>query len=634
MDKESFLIQAIVYLSAAVVGVNLAKRLGLGSVLGYLFAGIAIGPYLLGFVGEEGKEVMHVAEFGVVMMLFVIGLELEPNLLWRMRKLILGLGGMQILATAIVLGSIALLAGQVWQSALVVGLILALSSTAIVMQTLSEKGLLKTKAGQSSFAVLLSQDIAVIPMLAIFPLLATQQTNVVSTSFIGHLPGWQQTLLVLAAIGGIILAGKYVVGPVFRWVARTHQRELFMATAILLVFAIAELMIIVGLSPALGTFLAGVVLANSEYRHELESDIEPFKGLLLGLFFIAVGASINFALIGTNPGLILALVMGLIIIKGLILYILGTFFDIKGDQNMLFAVALAQSGEFAFVLFSFAGQYQLLDEQTISILVAVVAISMALSPLIFVLNERIIMPRFFTGQQIKRESDDIHESHPVIIAGFGRYGNIVGRFLKANGISATILDNDSDRVDLLRKYGFKVYYGDASRFDLMKAAGAESAKLIIIAMDTPEQCLQMVTMVKSHFPNLKVLSRAYDRKDAYDLMEAGVDNIYRETLDSSLRMGTDALSMLGLRSYNTHRAARTFLRHDEKALTELLNYRNNTSSYIKVARQRITELEELILSDMKDIEITARDSGWDSDALRKAVASKDVSQDSSQNETF
>jgi monovalent cation:proton antiporter-2 (CPA2) family protein len=634
MGKESFLIQAIVYLSAAVVGVNLAKRLGLGSVLGYLFAGIAIGPYLLGFVGEEGKELMHVAEFGVVMMLFVIGLELEPNLLWRMRKLILGLGGMQILITAIVLGSIAWLAGQVWQSSLVIGLILALSSTAIVMQTLSEKGLLKTKAGQSSFAVLLSQDIAVIPMLAIFPLLATRQTNVVSTSFIGHLPGWQQTLLVLAAIGGIILAGKYVVGPIFRWVAKTHQHELFMATAILLVFAIAELMIIVGLSPALGTFLAGVVLANSEYRHELESDIEPFKGLLLGLFFIAVGASINFALIGTNPGLILALVMSLIIIKGLILYVLGTFFDIKGDQKMLFAVALAQSGEFAFVLFSFAGQYQLLDEQTISILVAVVAISMALSPLIFLLNERIIMPRFFTRQQSKRESDEIHESHPVIIAGFGRYGNIVGRFLKANGISATILDNDSDRVDLLRKYGFKVYYGDASRFDLMKAAGAESAKLIIIAMDTPEQCLQMVSMVKSHFPHLKILSRAYDRKDAYDLMEAGVDNIYRETLDSSLRMGTDALSMLGLRAYNTHRAARTFLRHDEKALTELLSYRNNTSSYIKVARERITELEELILNDMKDIEITERDSGWDSDALRKAVAKKDISENASHNETF
>lgn len=634
MDKNSFLIQAIVYLSAAVVGVNLAKRLGLGSVLGYLFAGIAIGPFLLGFVGEEGKELMHVAEFGVVMMLFVIGLELEPNLLWRVRKLILGLGGLQILVSAIALGSIAYLAGQVWQSSVVIGLILSLSSTAIVMQTLTEKSLLKTKAGQSSFAVLLSQDIAVIPMLAIFPLLATQQTNVVSTSFIAHLPGWQQTLLVLAAIGGIILAGKYVVGPVFRWVAKTRQRELFIATAILLVFAIAELMIIVGLSPALGTFLAGVVMANSEYRHELESDIEPFKGLLLGLFFIAVGASINFGLISTNPGLIFALVLGLAIIKGLILYVLGAFFDIRGDQIMLFAVALAQSGEFAFVLFSFAGQYQLLDERTIGVLVAVVAVSMALSPLVFVMNERLIMPRFFTKQKAKRESDDIHESHPVIIAGFGRYGNIVGRFLKANGISATILDNNSDRVDILRKFGFKVYYGDASRFDLMKAAGAESAKLIIIAMDTPEQCLQMVSLVKSHFPHLKILSRAYDRKDAFDLMDAGVDNIYRETLDSSLRMGTDALSMLGLRAYNTHRAARTFLRHDEKALTELLNYRKDTSSYIKVARDRIAELEELILRDMRDIEITERDSGWDSEALRKTATEKDVSGNAASNEIF
>ena len=607
MGKDSFLLQAMVYLAAAVIGVNLAKRLGLGSVLGYLLAGIAIGPYVLGFVGEEGKELMHVAEFGVVMMLFVIGLELEPNLLWRMQKLILGLGGLQILTTTFIIASIAFWVGQSWQVSFVIGSVLALSSTAIVMQTLSEKSLLKTTAGQSSFAVLLSQDIAVIPLLAIFPLLATQQTDVIRTNFTDHLPGWQQALLVLAAIAGIIIAGRYLVGPFFRWVAKTRQRELFMATAILLVFSIAELMIVVGLSPALGTFLAGVVLANSEYRHELESDIEPFKGLLLGLFFIAVGASINFGLVGSIPGLIAVLVFSLIVIKGVILYVLGSAFGIKGDQNMIFAVSLAQSGEFAFVLFSFAGQYQLLNQRTIAILVAVVAISMAFGPLLFFLNERVIMPRFFTKQS-GRNSDDISETNSVIIAGFGRYGNIIGRFLKVNGISATILDNDSDRVDLLRKFGFKVYYGDASRFDLMRAAGAEKATLIIIAMDTPEQCLQMVSTVKSNFPHLKILSRAYDRKDAYDLMEAGVDNIYRETLDSSLRLGADALKMLGFKSQTCDRAARIFLRHDEEALKDMIKDRTEASSYRDLTTERITELEEMILNDIKNIEIAEADN--------------------------
>lgn len=619
MDKETFLFQAVVYLASAIIGVNIAKRLGLGTVLGYLLAGVVIGPYVLGFVGEEGKDLMHVAEFGVVMMLFVIGLELEPNLLWRMRKLIIGLGGLQVLVSTLLIGGAAFIFGQTWQASLAIGSILALSSTAIVIQTLSEKSLLKTTAGKSAFAVLLSQDIAVIPLLAIFPLLATQLPEISSGSLISNLAGWQQTIVVLGAIIGIIISGRYIVGPVFRWVAKTRQRELFMATALLMVFAIAELMVIVGLSPALGTFLAGVVLANSEYRHELESDIDPFKGLLLGLFFIAVGATIDFEIVKSNFSIVISLVFGLMILKGIVLFLLGKFFGIKGDQNMILAVSLSQMGEFAFVLFSFAGQYSLIEEDLINLLIAVVAISMALTPLVFLLNERAVLPRFFTKEKQKRNADDIDEHQKVIIAGFGRYGNIVGRFLRANGISATVLDNDSDRVDLLRKFGYKVYYGDASRFDLMKAAGAEEAKIIIIAMDTPQQCLEMVALVKKHFPHLKILSRAYDRNDSYDLMEAGVDNIYRETLDSSLRLGADALKMLGLRAYQTQRAAKTFLKHDERSMAELIKYRNDNSSYIAVAKERITELEELILRDMKDEEILERDSGWDSEALRKAV---------------
>lgn len=612
----SFLIQAIVYLASAVIGVNIAKRLGLGTVLGYLLAGVAIGPFVLGFVGEEGKDIMHVSEFGVVMMLFVIGLELEPNMLWRMRKLVIGLGGMQILISTVAISLAAYLFGQSWQASFAIGATLSLSSTAIVMQTLNEKSLLKTSAGNSSFAVLLSQDIAVIPLLAVFPLLAIEASNTQSTSLISNFSGWQQTLIVLAAIAIIVIAGKYIISPAFRWVAKTRQRELFMATALLLVFLIAELMIIVGLSPALGTFLAGVVLANSEFRHELESDIDPFKGLLLGLFFISVGSTIDFGLVKDNLLTVIALVFGLMFLKGAILFTLGRFFGLKGDQNMLFTVSLAQMGEFAFVLFSFAGQYALIQSEVIDILIAVVALSMALTPLLFVLNERLILPRYFTKEKTERKADEIHDKNPVIIAGFGRYGNIVGRFLRANGVSATVLDNDSDRVELLRRFGYKVYYGDASRFDLMKAAGAETAKIIIIAMDTPQQCLEMVAMVKKNFPHLKILSRAYDRNDSFDLMESGVDYIYRETLDSSLRLGADALQMIGFRAYQTHRAARTFLKHDERVLADLIKHRHDTKSYISVAKEKITELEELILRDIKDEGILERDSGWDSEKLR------------------
>lgn len=618
MAKETFLFQAVVYLASAIIGVNLAKRLGLGIVLGYLIAGIVIGPFVLGFIGEEGKDLMHVAEFGVVMMLFVIGLELEPNLLWRMRKLIIGLGGMQVGISTLVIGSLAFALGQSWQASFAIGSILSLSSTAIVMQTLSEKSLLKTSAGKSAFAVLLSQDIAVIPLLALFPLLASKVLITQTDSLISNLNGWQQTIVVLGAIAGIIVAGRYLVGPLFRWVAKTRQRELFIATALLMVFGIAELMVIVGLSPALGTFLAGVVLANSEYRHELKSDIDPFKGLLLGLFFIAVGATIDFGTIKSNPFTVLSLVAGVMLVKGTILFGLGKFFRIKGDQNMLFAVSLSQMGEFAFVLFAFAGQYALISPEIINLLIAVVAISMALTPLIFIFNERQILPRYFT-KEIERETDEIPGEHPVIIAGFGRYGNIVGRFLKANGVSATILDNDSDRVDLLRKFGYNVYYGDASRFDLMKAAGAERAKIIIIAMDTPEQCLEMVALVKKSFPHLKILSRAYDRNDSYDLMEAGVDHIYRETLDSSIRLGADALKMLGFRAYQTQRAAKTFLKHDERSLAELVKHRKDKNSYMAISKEQITELEEMILRDLKDEDILERDSGWDSEALRKGL---------------
>ena len=620
MHHDSFFFQALVYLTAAVVSVPIAKRIGLGSVLGYLIAGVIIGPAVLGLIGEGGQDIMHFAEFGVVMMLFVIGLELEPSLLWKMRTSILGLGGMQVLVTSVLVAVAAVIIGVPWQASIALGLTLSLSSTAIVLQTMNEKGLMKTVSGQSSFAVLLFQDIAVIPMLAIFPLLATQ---VVSSSddhstLVGSLPGWAQTLAVLAAVALIVIGGKYLMRPIFRFIAQTRLVEIFTAAALLLVIAIAVLMTQVGLSPALGTFLAGVVLENSEYRHELISDIEPFKGLLLGLFFISVGASINFNLILESPLLIAGLVIALMVVKGLVLFSLGKFFKIGIDQNLIFSVSLAQSGEFAFVLFSFAAQSSIIDTNIINVMVAVVALSMAMTPIVIVINEKLILPRFGTKEKDERESDTIEEENPVIIAGFDKFGNIVGRLLKANGIGTTVLDFDSSRVEILRKLGLKVYYGDASRHDLLHTAGAEKAKLIIIAFDNAEKNIALVETVKKHFPHLKILVRAIDRPDAYELLNTGINEVYRETIDVSLRMGIDAMRMLGIRAHRAHRAAKTFLKHDENALRELSEMRGDRKEYLSAARQYIAELEELIQSDDADPELE-RDAGWDVDSLREEV---------------
>ncbi len=621
MHNDSFFFQALVYLAAAVISVPIAKRLGLGSVLGYLLAGIIIGPNLLGLIGEEGQDIMHFAEFGVVMMLFVIGLELEPSLLWRMRAAIAGLGGLQVTVTAVVVAAVGMLAGLPWQAALAVGMILSLSSTAIVLQTLNEKGLMKTASGQSSFAVLLFQDIAVIPMLALLPLLAVQGAPSVETaehSFINTLPGWAQTLVVLGAVALIVVGGRFIVRPAFHFIAQTRLLEIFTAAALLLVIGIAVLMTQVGLSPALGTFLAGVVLANSEYRHELVSDIEPFKGLLLGLFFISVGASINFPLILASPLLVAALVAALMIVKGLVLFSLGKIFKLGTDQNLIFSFALSQVGEFAFVLFSFATQNNILDSQVASIMVAVVALSMAFTPLVMAFNERLLLPHVGTRTRDEREPDVIAEQNPVIVAGFDRFGQIVGRLLKANGIDATVLDFDSDRVDLLRKLGLKVYYGDASRHELLHAAGAEHARLVIIAFDEPEKNLSLVHTVKKHFPHLKLLVRALDRPDAYELLDAGLEKVYRETIDASLRMGIDAMRMLGVRAYRAQRAAKIFLQHDEEVLRELARHKADRKAYINVARQRIAELEELIKADAADPDLD-RDAGWDIESLREEV---------------
>jgi CPA2 family monovalent cation:H+ antiporter-2 len=619
MSEAGLLLQAFVYLAAAVIVVPIAQRLGLGSVLGYLLAGIAIGPFGLALLGTGGQDVMHFAEFGVVMMLFVIGLELQPALLWRLRGPIVGLGGVQVTITAVVIAGIALAVGLPWRAALAVGMTLSLSSTAIVLQTLSEKGLLGTAGGQSAFAVLLFQDIAVIPMLAIFPLLATGGAHgeeaAHAVTLVSGLPAWGQTLAVFGAVAVVVAGGRFVLGPLFRQIARTGLREIFTAAALLLVIGIALLMTAVGLSPALGTFMAGVVLANSEYRHELESDIDPFKGLLLGLFFIAVGATIDFGLILAQPLLIIGLVLAIVVIKFGILFGLARAFRLSLDQALLLAFALPQVGEFAFVLFSFADQQGVLDPAVSGPLVAAVALSMALTPLLLLVNERFFRPRTGTREAPAGEPDTIDQEGAVLIAGFGGFGATVGRLLRASGVSTTVLDVDSDRVDLLRRMGMQVYYGDATRHDLLHTAGAARARLLVIALDTPEKTMALVHTAQKHFPSLTIMARAFDWQDAHDLLDAGVTHVYRNSLDTSLRLGTDALRLMGVRAFVAYRMGRRFLRHDEESLRELTG-RQKSPGYVNLARQRIEALERMFEADRAEPALD-RDTGWDAESLRE-----------------
>jgi len=613
---EGFLFQALIYLTAAIICVPIAKRLGMGSVLGYLLAGIAIGPFALGFIGQEGQDIMHFAEFGVVMMLFLIGLELEPSLFWRMRHRIVGMGGVQVIATAAVICGGLMLLNFNWKTALAVSLALAMSSTAIVLQSLKEKGLGDTQAGKSSFAVLLFQDITVIPILALLPLLALtpgQTATAQNQTIIEGLPGWLQTAAVMGAVVSVFLAGRYIIVPLLRLAARTHLRELLTAAALLIVIATAFLMQSVGLSPALGTFLAGVVLANSEFRHELESDIEPFKGLLLGLFFIAVGASINFKLLIDGPLEIFSLVFAVIAVKTLVLIGTGRLFKITFDQNLIFALGLSQIGEFAFVLFSFMHQLHILPNRLTDKMMAVTALSMTMTPLLMFINERFVLPRFGTREVGAREADVIDVQHPVIIAGFGDFGSTIGRFLRASGIAATILDNDSDRVDLLRKMGFKAFYGDATRLDILKSAGAEEARILIIAVADTFTHFDLIEKVRKHYPNLAVMVRVKDRHDAYEMIEMGVKDIYRESIDASVRLGVDALVKLGYRRYAATRAGQNFIKYDEAALLELAPHHHDEKSYIFNAREQIMLQEQLLAND-REVNPIINDHAWDSES--------------------
>ena len=620
-----FLYQASIYLAAAVIAVPLASRLGLGSVLGYLAAGIMIGP-VLGLVGAETEDLQHFAEFGVVMMLFLIGLELDPRALWDMRHKLVGLGGLQVTVSAAVLMGAAMLLGENWSSSLAVGLALSLSSTAIVLQTLSEKGLMQTGGGRSAFSVLLTQDIAVIPILAFLPLLAMEVGMHITTdgsidradahhgdghhgaelSLVEGLPGWGVTLVTIGVVAVVVLAGIYLTRPLFRYIHATRLREMYTALALLIVVGISFLMSLVGLSPALGAFLAGVVLANSEFRHELESDLEPFKGLLLGLFFITVGAGINYQQFFAQPLDFLGLAVLVILIKGAVLYGLGKLFKLKGRDQWLFTLGLAQAGEFGFVLVSFSGQQNVIAPALAETLLLVIALTMLITPLLFIVYDQ--LSKRMQETRPAAEPDEINEEGPVIIAGIGRFGQIVNRLVQASGFKTIVLDHDMETIQLMRRFGFKGFLGDPTRPDILFAAGLKDARVLVAAMDDPDKVTQLVRFARRERPDLHIVARAYDRTQVYELYKAGADDIVREMFDSSLRAGRYVLERIGLSEYEAAEAEHTFYAHDRMSVRELAQLwdperaAKDNPEYIALAQKLEKDLETALLSRASEIE--------------------------------
>lgn len=603
----SFLLETIVFLSGAVICVPLAKRFGLSSVIGYLLAGVLIGPYVLGFVGKDGEDILEFAEFGVVVMLFLIGLEIEPKSFWKMRKTVLGMGMAQVFGTMLLTYFSLYAFGVDWKISLTAAMAIALSSTAITLQTNKEKGLMNTTYGTSSFSILLFQDIIVIAMLAVLPLLANvsetptvgNPTGTAHINLLESLPMGLQALAIFLSVVLIVVAGRYLIVPMLRVVAKTRVRELLVASALLIVVGISFLMELVGLSPALGAFLGGVVLATSEFKHELESTLDPFKGLLLGLFFMAVGASINFIVIGENPLLIGGFVLGVILVKAVVLYMVGLIFKLKMDQRMLLVVGLAQIGEFAFVMLSFAFQLRIFNREQLDILLVVTALTMTLTPILWILNEKLVLPRIGTKQSEKRPMDDIQKCNKVLLLGFGHFGSTVGRFLRAHGVDVTILDNDSNRVDFLRQMGFEVYYGDATRIDLLESAGITEADFLISAIDNPDLTVGLMKKLKEKYPKLKLMVRAKNRYDAYELHNMGIEHIYRESLDTSVKMASDVLNFMGFDKEATKGQAEKFIRLDVESLKRLAVSPKDGKEYIFKVKEEIAQQEKLLIEDLK-----------------------------------
>ena len=589
MNPHDALRVVLVFLVAAVVAVPLARRFGLGAVLGYLLAGAAIGPWALRVVTDV-ESILSFSEFGVVLMLFVIGLELAPTKLWALRQTIFGYGALQMAGCALLIGALAAALGASWQVALVAGLGLALSSTAIALATLGERNLFATPAGKASFGILLFQDIAAIPMIALLPMLTFDGSQPAD----GH--AWIGAAKAVAVIAAVVVGGRYLVRPALRFIARTGMREMFTAFALLLVVGIAAMMEAVGMSMALGTFLAGVLLADSEYRHALEADIEPFKGLLLGLFFMAVGMSIDFGVMAQQPWQVLGLVAAVVGAKVLVLRLLAPRFGIARGQRLLFALLISQAGEFAFVVFGVARSAGLLPEDIAALLVLVVALSMVTTPLLLLAYDQIVAPR--AGKLRQRADETIEpQDNPVLIAGFGRFGQIVGRLLYAQGIGVTVLDHDPDQIDFLRQFGFKVFYGDATRMDLLEAAGAAKARILVVAVDGMDESLALIDRVRQRFPHLRIYARARHVSHVYLLKDRGVELFEREMFEGSLMLGRRVLEGLGLDPSEARAAAMKFRRHNIAAIDRFYPHYTDQKTMVSLARQARDELEEMFRQD-------------------------------------
>ncbi len=607
MEHTSWLTGTLVYLAAAVLAVPLAKFAGLGSIIGYLAAGILIGPAGLGLVTNP-QDMLHFSEFGVVLMLFLVGLELEPKRLWSLRKPIFGWGSVQLFGSAALMFGIALAAGLDSDVALVAALGLGMSSTAIGLGVLNERGLMATGSGQSVLSVSLLQDVAAIPILALLPLLADGRAHPSGTG------AWLGAAKALGVIAAIVLGGRLLIRPALRWIARSRTPEIFTAASLLLVVATAALMQTVGLSMALGAFLAGVLLAESEYRRELETDLEPFKGLLLGLFFIAVGMTIDFATVAQRPLRVAAIVAGFLAVKAGVLWAMGRLMPLPRPERPVFVILLAQGGEFGFVVFQTAAQAGVIDAQASSLLVASVAISMLVTPLLLVAADRWLIPLF--AGQTKRRLEELHEpqNRAVIIAGFGRYGQVVGRMLYANGVKPTVLDTDAEQIEAMRRFGWRVFYGDATRLDLLRTAGAATARVLVLAIDDVGQSVATAKMVREHFPDLIVVARARNVRHYFALHDLGVTLIERETLDSALMSARSVLEQLGWLPHQARNLALRFRRHNLEQLVAMAPHRNDEARLISAAKQGRQQLEALFAQEREEAARRGQRTGWASNA--------------------
>ncbi|MGV8915641.1 MAG: monovalent cation:proton antiporter-2 (CPA2) family protein [Kaistella sp.] len=601
--ENSIAMTALIFLGAAIIMVPLVRKLGLSSVIGYILGGIIIGPFVLKLTGRDSNDIMHATEFGVIMLLFLIGLEIEPKKFWRIRKKIVGMGLSQMLLTVGILFAIFYFADWRTDQALVAALCFALSSTAIVLQTLKEKNIFRTEAGESSFSILLFQDISVIPILALLPVLAQRPVDKEEQILLQYLPDWLQPFSIIVGVVLLIFLGRYIFVPFLRYVSRSGMNELLTASSLFLVIGVSELMAAVGLSPALGAFIAGVMLATSEFRHELESQIDPFKGLLLAVFFVSVGATINFFIIMEDPMFIFTTTIVVLAVKFAVLFGVSKFFKLKIDQAFLTAFALSQIGEFAFVLINYSTNLYLLDPKLNAQLLAITAITMCITPILLILNEKFIEPRWTQPQTGDDEINEPIISKKIIIVGFGHFGSTVGRLLRVNGVQATVLDNDSGRVNLLRSNGFKVYFGDASKPGILRSAGAETADLLILCLDSPEKNKFVLEYAREKFPQLQIFVRAKNRLDAYDFYNNGVENIYRETLGTAVNMAVDILKATGMRAYAARRLGKRFTLID-KAMTRKLSKELSSDSVTFTMKEYLEREAELLAEDSHSFDET------------------------------